>query len=192
MTIPDDRARAQARVVITRVDHCTRKMPQHFQNKIGSSLSNFVLLPVLPDCFCGLIILVASYHLPCFLLPSYIFSHRIIVISQILRSMTRGMKLDGDFDFAAIARKCAGFAGADLAALAKEAAVFAVNRIFSDMPPLLEAPSSSPPSGSGSSSSSPVLSKKKASGMCLLRGNSLDHQYRSFSFKHSELCSKQN
>lgn len=40
------------------------------------------------------------------------------------------LKLSGDFDFREIARLTAGFVGADLSALTKEAALLAVNRIF--------------------------------------------------------------
>eukprot|EP00978_Attheya_sp_CCMP212_P033466 scaffold135126_cov47-Attheya_sp.AAC.1 len=45
--------------------------------------------------------------------------------------MTRGMRLSGDFDFTILAKKTPGYVGADLRALTKEAAVLAVNRIFS-------------------------------------------------------------
>jgi len=41
--------------------------------------------------------------------------------------------LDGAFDFAAIARNTPGFVGADLAALCKEAASLAINRIFANV-----------------------------------------------------------
>jgi ribosome biogenesis ATPase len=41
--------------------------------------------------------------------------------------------LQGDFDFAAIARRTPGFVGADLAALTKEAAAVAVSRIFTEI-----------------------------------------------------------
>eukprot|EP00466_Bigelowiella_natans_P020353 jgi/Bigna1/81923/fgenesh1_pg.85_\ len=44
-----------------------------------------------------------------------------------------GMRLAGDFDFNRIAKLTHGFVGADLSALAKEAAVLAVNRIFSGL-----------------------------------------------------------
>ena len=50
--------------------------------------------------------------------------------AQILKTMSKNMRLDGQFDFASIARKTPGFVGADLSALIKEAAVLAVNRIF--------------------------------------------------------------
>eukprot|EP00978_Attheya_sp_CCMP212_P039783 scaffold210436_cov44-Attheya_sp.AAC.1 len=45
--------------------------------------------------------------------------------------MTRGMRLSGDFDFTILAKKTPGYVGADLRAFTKEAAVLAVNRIFS-------------------------------------------------------------
>ncbi|TMW58326.1 hypothetical protein Poli38472_011914 [Pythium oligandrum] len=52
---------------------------------------------------------------------------------RILQVLSAKMKLSGDFDFKAIARKTPGFVGADLVSLTKEAAVIAVNRIFSSM-----------------------------------------------------------
>lgn len=52
---------------------------------------------------------------------------------QILRVLTRNLRLQGGFDFAAIARRTPGFVGADLAALTKEAAAVAVSRIFTDL-----------------------------------------------------------
>lgn len=52
---------------------------------------------------------------------------------RILQVLSSKMKLDGEFDFRAIARRTPGFVGADLVSLTKEAAVIAVNRIFSTM-----------------------------------------------------------
>ncbi|GLE01006.1 hypothetical protein PINS_up009819 [Pythium insidiosum] len=52
---------------------------------------------------------------------------------RILQVLSSKMKLAGDFDFKAIARRTPGFVGADLVSLTKEAAVIAVNRIFSTM-----------------------------------------------------------
>ena len=49
---------------------------------------------------------------------------------SILRAMSRRMKLEGEFDFAEVARLTPGFVGADLSAVCKEAAVIAVNRIL--------------------------------------------------------------
>jgi ribosome biogenesis ATPase len=43
------------------------------------------------------------------------------------------LRLQGGFDFHAIARRTPGFVGADLAALTKEAAAVAVSRIFSQL-----------------------------------------------------------
>ena len=48
----------------------------------------------------------------------------------ILRVLSRRLRLSGDFDFKAVARRTPGFVGADLAALMKEAAALAVKRIF--------------------------------------------------------------
>ena len=50
--------------------------------------------------------------------------------AQMLRVLTRPLRLSGGFDLAAVARRTPGFVGADLAALAKEAAAAAVTRIF--------------------------------------------------------------
>ena len=48
----------------------------------------------------------------------------------ILKVMTSGMRLTGDFDLTQIAKKTPGYVGADLRALTKEAAIVAINRIF--------------------------------------------------------------
>lgn len=52
---------------------------------------------------------------------------------RILHVLAAKMRLDGSFDFQAIAKKTPGYVGADLVSLTKEAAVIAVNRIFSTM-----------------------------------------------------------
>ena len=52
---------------------------------------------------------------------------------NILKTMTKGMRLSGDFDFKVLARKTPGFVGADVRSLTKEAAVIAINRIFQDI-----------------------------------------------------------
>lgn len=49
---------------------------------------------------------------------------------HILRAMTKDMRLDGEFDYKALARRTPGYVGADVRSLAKEAAVLAINRIF--------------------------------------------------------------
>ena len=50
--------------------------------------------------------------------------------AAILKVVTRGLRLGGELDLAAVAARTPGFVGADLAALAKEAAAGAVTRIF--------------------------------------------------------------
>lgn len=50
---------------------------------------------------------------------------------RVLRVLISKMRVAGDFDYKSIAKRTPGFVGADLAALTKEAAVAAVNRIFS-------------------------------------------------------------
>jgi ribosome biogenesis ATPase len=52
--------------------------------------------------------------------------------ARILRVMCRNMRVDPTCDFAALTKRTVGFVGADLAALTREAAVIAVNRIFAD------------------------------------------------------------
>ena len=52
---------------------------------------------------------------------------------RILLVMCKGMRLSGDLDLGALAKRCNGYVGADLAALCKEAAVVAVNRIFGNL-----------------------------------------------------------
>ena len=47
-----------------------------------------------------------------------------------MQVLSRRLRLTGDFDFEAVAKKTPGYVGADLAALVKEAAALAVNRIF--------------------------------------------------------------
>ena len=49
---------------------------------------------------------------------------------SILKKMSSGMRLDGNFDYKLVAKKTPGFVGADLRSLTKEAAVIAINRIF--------------------------------------------------------------
>lgn len=53
--------------------------------------------------------------------------------AKILEAISNNLRLEGNFDFLAIAKKTPGFVGADLQALAKEAASHAINRIFSDI-----------------------------------------------------------
>ena len=48
----------------------------------------------------------------------------------ILRTMTQGMNVSDDLNFALLARKTPGFAGADVQSLLKEAARIAINCIF--------------------------------------------------------------
>ncbi|CAJ1957134.1 unnamed protein product [Cylindrotheca closterium] len=51
----------------------------------------------------------------------------------ILQTMTKDMKLGGDFNFKDLARRTPGYVGADIRSLTKEAAVIAINRIFKDV-----------------------------------------------------------
>lgn len=51
----------------------------------------------------------------------------------ILKTMTKNMKLSGDFDLKMLARKTPGYVGADVKSLTKEAAVIAINRIFKNV-----------------------------------------------------------
>jgi len=50
----------------------------------------------------------------------------------ILRTMTKNMKVSGDFDFKVLARRTPGYVGADVRSLTKEAAVIAISRIFKE------------------------------------------------------------
>lgn len=64
--------------------------------------------------------------------------------ARILQVMCKGMRVAADCDFRAITRKTVGYVGADLAALTREAAVIAVNRIFTrELPLLLTSPTAS-------------------------------------------------
>jgi len=49
---------------------------------------------------------------------------------KIIRTVTKAMRLDGDFNYKQLARKTPGFVGADIQSLAKEAAVLAIDRIY--------------------------------------------------------------
>jgi ribosome biogenesis ATPase len=62
---------------------------------------------------------------------------------RILRVLAAKLRLDGEFDFALLARHTPGYVGADLSALANEAAVIAVNRIFRQLEQQLPSLSSS-------------------------------------------------
>eukprot|EP00752_Nemacystus_decipiens_P002788 g2604.t1 len=62
--------------------------------------------------------------------------------ARILQVMASKMTLGGDVDFQQIAKKTPGFVGADLSSLTKEAAVVAINRIFTRLRAV-----SPPPSG---------------------------------------------
>jgi ribosome biogenesis ATPase len=53
--------------------------------------------------------------------------------AKILAAISNNLRLEGNFDFLAIAQKTPGFVGADLQAVAKEAASHAINRIFSNL-----------------------------------------------------------
>ncbi|ETW02361.1 hypothetical protein, variant [Aphanomyces invadans] len=63
---------------------------------------------------------------------------------RILRVLASKMRLSGDMDFKDLARRTPGFVGADLVSLTKEAAVLAVNRVFST---LLATPAPATPHG---------------------------------------------
>jgi ribosome biogenesis ATPase len=52
---------------------------------------------------------------------------------RILRVMCGKLRLEGDFDFMALARATPGYVGADLAALTGAAGIVAVKRIFQDL-----------------------------------------------------------
>mmetsp|Transcript_16793 Transcript_16793/g.38484 ORF Transcript_16793/g.38484 Transcript_16793/m.38484 type:complete len:840 (+) Transcript_16793:291-2810(+) len=52
---------------------------------------------------------------------------------NILKTMTKNMKLGGDFNLKVLARRTPGYVGADVRSLTKEAAVIAINRIFKNV-----------------------------------------------------------
>ncbi|CEL97915.1 unnamed protein product [Vitrella brassicaformis CCMP3155] len=54
---------------------------------------------------------------------------------RILQVLSRGLRLAGDVDFTRLARLTPGFVGADLSAVMKEAALFAIKRVFSQLDP---------------------------------------------------------
>ena len=49
------------------------------------------------------------------------------------------MRLEGTFDFAAVAAKTPGYVGADLAALTKEAGAHAITRVFASLHAVVKA-----------------------------------------------------
>lgn len=53
--------------------------------------------------------------------------------THIIKTMTKGMKLSGDFNYKMLARNTPGYVGADIKSLTKEAAVVAIERIFKDV-----------------------------------------------------------
>lgn len=59
---------------------------------------------------------------------------------RMLRVMTKEIRVAEDLDFLALAKLTPGFVGADLTAVAKEAALVAVQRIFTDMDPAISVP----------------------------------------------------
>ena len=52
---------------------------------------------------------------------------------SILKVLSSSLRLEGDFDFHALAKRTPGYVGADLAALTKEAAALAVKRVFDSL-----------------------------------------------------------
>jgi ribosome biogenesis ATPase len=76
--------------------------------------------------------------------PLVSVSHR-LVVHRILRVMSGKLRLEGDFDFVALARATPGYVGADLAALTGAAGIVAVKRIFKE---LTDAPPTATPGNS--------------------------------------------
>lgn len=78
---------------------------------------------------------------------------------SILRVLTARLRLAGDFDLKAIARATPGYVGADLAAVGKEAAAIAVNRIFSSLfsNPLPKDPASNDEAGMSRGADGPAM-----------------------------------
>lgn len=56
-------------------------------------------------------------------------------LHKILQVLARRMRLEGTFDFEAVAAKTPGYVGADLSALTKEAGATAITRVFSTLRP---------------------------------------------------------
>ena len=55
------------------------------------------------------------------------------LMQRLVQVLARRMRLEGTFDFAAVAAKTPGYVGADLSALTKEAGAHAISRVFSSM-----------------------------------------------------------
>ena len=71
-----------------------------------------------------------------------------------MQVMSSKMTLGGDVDFSLIAKKTPGFVGADLSSLTKEAAVVAINRIFTRLRASPSPPASTDGGSAGRSSNS--------------------------------------
>ncbi|CBJ26144.1 conserved unknown protein [Ectocarpus siliculosus] len=89
--------------------------------------------------------------------------------ARILEVMASKMTLAGDVDFQQIAKKTPGFVGADLSSLTKEAAVVAINRIFTRLratrpPPITGDPCSNDNGNGGAPSTAPCVAPPAATG----------------------------
>lgn len=74
---------------------------------------------------------------------------------HILRVMTSGLRMSGDFNFADLATKTPGYVGADFRALVNEAALYAVSRGFADVAAIAAA--TAPPTENAVDSISPPI-----------------------------------
>ncbi|CAN0247079.1 unnamed protein product [Ectocarpus sp. 12 AP-2014] len=89
--------------------------------------------------------------------------------ARILEVMASKMTLAGDVDFQQIAKKTPGFVGADLSSLTKEAAVVAINRIFTRLraarpPPITSDPCSNDNGNGGAPSTAHYVAPPAATG----------------------------
>lgn len=65
--------------------------------------------------------------------PPPFFFQLIVLQNRILRVLSVKLRLEGDFDFAALAKATPGYVGADLSALTGAAGIIAVKRIFKQL-----------------------------------------------------------
>jgi ribosome biogenesis ATPase len=67
------------------------------------------------------------------LLHSSLFPFTLTLLTRILRVLSAKLRLEGEFDFTALAKATPGYVGADLSALTGAAGIIAVKRIFKQL-----------------------------------------------------------
>lgn len=127
---------------------------------LNDATSSFERVSVQPARFIALPTFNYPYVLTFKRLLRFFLLHRPTLCYHVLKVMSSKMTLGGDVDFQQIAKRTPGFVGADLCSLTKEAAVVAINRIFTRLraspacpstPPTVVSPGGLDDKGDGSS-----------------------------------------